>query len=399
MPGLRLNIGLGGVSLTAGPRGASVNLGARGLYGNLGLPGTGLSHRSRIVGPGIAADEREVRVTTVLDLDANGRLTITSADGSYLDPSIERRIRREQEPRLRSWLHNRCAEIDGGFDAIVNVHTATPAPGSRTGVTPVAFRDPEPERPDALVLGFWDRVWPGRRQDRERAYAYECETNERLHAAWDERRKAHAAAQELERVRVEERMRTEPAVMEDELERAFANVAWPRETVIGFAFEEDGARLVVDVDLPELEDLPVRRVEPAARGLKLNIRERSAVQLRRAYALHVHGVAFRIIGIAFAELAVLQEVVCSGYSQRRDRRTAQEGDEYLYSVRVGRESWSRIDFTALEHVDPVACLEGFELVRVLSATGVFKPIEPLVRLPEAPPAPGLIVPQAHTEEA
>lgn len=192
-------------------------------------------------------------------------------------------------------------------------------------------------------------------------------------------------------------MRTEPAVMEDELERAFAEVAWPRETLIDFAFEEGGARLVVDVDLPELEDLPVRRAEPAARGLKLNIRERSAVQMRRAYALHVHGVAFRIIGIAFAELPSLVEVVCSGYSQRRDRRTAQEGDEYLYSVCAGRTAWSSIDFSALEHLDPVACLERFELVRELSTTGVFKPIEPLIRLPHTAPIPSDV--ESNREDA
>ncbi len=399
MPGLRLNMGLGGLSLTAGMRGASVNIGPRGLYRNLGIPGTGLSHRSRIVPPGTALGPGEMRVSATLDLDASGRLTIMGADGTELEPGIERRIRREQEPQLRAWLDERCAGIEGGFDAIVNIHLSTPAPGSRTAFTPIAFTDRGPERPGELVVGFWDRLWPGRRHDLERAHAYECETYERLHAAWDGRRQAHALAQEAERVRVEERMRTEPAIMEDELERALTETRWPRETLIEFAFEEGGARLVLDIDLPELEDLPVQRAEPAARGLKLNIRERTAVQLRRAYALHVHGIAFRVVGIAFAELPALLELVCSGYSQRRDRRTAQEGDEYLYSVRVVRDAWAAIDFTALEHLDPVACLEGFELVRELSATGVFKPVEPLVRLPRPQPSAPAPVPPALPEGA
>ncbi len=394
VPGLRLNLGLGGLSLTAGPRGASVNLGSRGLYRNLGIPGTGISHRSRIAVPGDVAGAGEMRVSTRLDLDANGRLTISDSEGTPLEPSIERRIRREQEPLLRSWLVERCTEIENGFEAITSVHLDTPAPGSRVAFIPVPFRDSEPMPPDELVLGFWDRCWPGRRQDRERNQAFEQETYEHLHASWEERRQAHAAAQERERERVEQRMLTEPAVMEDELERALSEMQWPRETLVEFAFEDGGARLVLDVDLPEVEDLPLRHAELAARGLKLNIRQRTAIQIRRAYALHVHGVAFRLVGVAFAELPALQEVVCSGYSQRRDRRTAQEVEEYLCSVRVQRDSWMKIDFGSLEHLDPVQCLEGFEFRRELSATGHFAPVLPFARVPRPEPGAGAVSPDS-----
>lgn len=54
-------------------------------------------------------------------------------------------------------------------------------------------------------------------------------------------------------------------------------------------------------------------------------------------------------------------------------------DEYIYSVRLTREGWSRIDFTNLAVLDPVACLESYELRREMSASGEFEPIEPLAR--------------------
>jgi hypothetical protein len=386
MPGLRLNVGLGGLSLTAGVRGASVNLGPRGLYRNLGLPGTGLSNRSRIGSPWPAGSTTDLRVSLKLDLDPNGRLTLLGADDLPLESGIERRIRREQEPRLRAWLTEQCAEIDAGFDAITNVHRGTPAPFSRTHFVPVAFRESEPQRPGELVLGFWDRVLAGRRRNKERAHALLCEVHEQQHAGWQERRSAHATAQERERRRVEEAMLSEPAVMEDELTRALSAIPWPRETLVEFAFEEGGAQLVIDVDLPEIEDLPARHAEIAARGLKLNIRDRSAIELRRAYAAHVHGVAFLLVGTAFAELPALEQVVCSGYSQRRDPRTAHEREDYLYSVRVTRALWTQVDFTALEYLDVTQCLERFELVRELSASGVFAPVRPLARLPRSEPA-------------
>jgi hypothetical protein len=47
-PGLRINLSKSGLSLTAGVRGASINVGKNGVYRNLGIPGTGLSHRTRI---------------------------------------------------------------------------------------------------------------------------------------------------------------------------------------------------------------------------------------------------------------------------------------------------------------------------------------------------------------
>jgi hypothetical protein len=47
-PGVRLNVGQGGLSFSFGPRGSSLTAGPRGMYANVGLPGTGLSYRTRI---------------------------------------------------------------------------------------------------------------------------------------------------------------------------------------------------------------------------------------------------------------------------------------------------------------------------------------------------------------
>lgn len=51
LPGLRLNLGMRGMSLTAGIPGLSVNVGPRGVYRNLGLPGSGFSNRTRLDKP------------------------------------------------------------------------------------------------------------------------------------------------------------------------------------------------------------------------------------------------------------------------------------------------------------------------------------------------------------
>ena len=48
LPGVRVNLGLGGLSLNAGPRGATVSLNKQGIYSNTSIPGTGISFREKI---------------------------------------------------------------------------------------------------------------------------------------------------------------------------------------------------------------------------------------------------------------------------------------------------------------------------------------------------------------
>ena len=52
LPWLRMNLSKSGVSASLGPRGADVNIGRNGVTTNAGIPGTGLSYRSKLGGPG-----------------------------------------------------------------------------------------------------------------------------------------------------------------------------------------------------------------------------------------------------------------------------------------------------------------------------------------------------------
>jgi hypothetical protein len=52
IPGVRVNVGKGGVSTSVGPRGADINIGRHGVSTDAGLPGTGLSYRQKLGRPG-----------------------------------------------------------------------------------------------------------------------------------------------------------------------------------------------------------------------------------------------------------------------------------------------------------------------------------------------------------
>jgi hypothetical protein len=164
--------------------------------------------------------------------------------------------------------------------------------------------------------------------------------------------------------------------MADCFERRLAQIAWPRETQVAFDLVSDILR--VDVDLPEIEDMPQDGVKLRKTEYRLVETPKNPTLLRKEYMTHIHAVIFRIVGEAFGSLPTLRETMISGYSQRQSRATGNIEDEYLLSVRVGRAAWERIDFGQLEKIDPASALARFELRRNMTATGLFKPIVPLV---------------------
>jgi hypothetical protein len=166
--------------------------------------------------------------------------------------------------------------------------------------------------------------------------------------------------------------------MEVQLEDTLHEIAWPRETLVAAELLDGGNTVMIDVDLPEIEDMPNKTAGVPARGMKLAVKDMSATQVQKLYMRHIHSIGFRIIGEAFAALPQTRRVILSGYSQRRDKATGQASDEYLYSVRVDRAAWAGIDFTpaGLNNLNVVESFGRFDLRRTMSKTGVFKTIEP-----------------------
>lgn len=160
------------------------------------------------------------------------------------------------------------------------------------------------------------------------------------------------------------------------LEEVLKEVCWPRETLISLDVQNGGKRAMMDVDLPEIEDMPRKSVSIAKSGLKLNINNRTDTQIRKDYMFHVHGIGFRVIGETFTALPTVNQVVLAAYSQRVNPATGAVSDEYLYTVRVDRPQWAEIRFDNLSQIDLVECLANFELKRKMTKTGIFKPIEP-----------------------
>jgi hypothetical protein len=340
IPGVRINLSKSGVSATLGGRGASVNISERGVYSNLGIPGTGISTRQKISGG-------------------------SSARPALLDPAIKEGVN----------------SMNSDLNSVLNIHMNTPAPDDELEFQKADI--PLPEKPKIVSDGTWYLAiaiyilligltfgisivvliaqWKNRKK---------------LMLKYDEDlKKANDAISEQNELAVqfENMMDNDKDFAEDILAYAISAIEWPRETLV--AYEVDGDTATFDVDLPEIEDMPETEFQTTESGQSVRGKALSDLRIRKDYARHIHGIGFRVAGEAFRALDFLNMVTVSGYSQRPDAATGNDRDDYLFSVKIQREYWGKINFSKLENVDPIEALSAFEMRRDMSKGFVFTAIE------------------------
>lgn len=382
-PGIHLNVSGSGLSLSTGPRGASMTFGGRGgNYMNAGIPGSGLYMRERVgSSPSRAASPPAsgggtLQMSITASVEDDGTVVFKDRDGNLLDERLVKQAKQQGKDAIQNLMQSACDEINGLIDALERIHHATPSPDERLTYMPTPFAEPKPSKPVPRKHGFLDKLFSTRRAriDEENAEA-EASYNDSM-MIWHRRAHEHAVGEQARKVLLEEKVFTEVPAMEIVLEQSLMDIVWPRETSLSSEIRDDGRVVMIDVDLPEIEELPRKTASVPARGYKLSIKELPATRHQQLYMRHIHGIGFRIIGETFAVLPKAEGVVLSGYSQRPDKATGEVQDQYLYSVRVRRQEWAGINFANLDNVDPAEALGRFEIRRDMTKTGVLKAIEP-----------------------
>ena len=378
-PGIRMNFSGSGVSWTLGPRGASVGIGKRGTYLNSGIPGTGLYARERMGGSsagGRARASSYSNMSVTVGVTDDGTVYFRDADGNPLAEHLINAAKKQQGDAIRDLIQKKCDEINAQIEALGEIHTETPNSDVKPQYQPQEFPESPPTKPVPRKPGLMGTLFKSKRERTERENQERERQFEEDLKKWRTAKRQFDETEERRKNMIERDIYADVEAMENFLEENLQSIVWPRETIVSTEILDKGKRVFVDVDLPELEDMPSKTASAPQRGYKLSVKEMSATQIQRLYMRHVHGIGFRIIGEAFGALPNAQEVVLSAYSQRSDRTTGHVTDEYLYSVRIDRASWSRINFDNLQNLDVVEALAQFDLKRNMTKTGAFKPIEP-----------------------
>ena len=120
----------------------------------------------------------------------------------------------------------------------------------------------------------------------------------------------------------------------------------PMEYFVDFTYEEEKGRVMVDLDLPEIEDLPDKKIILTPTGKK-SIRLKGQTDLRSDYANCVFGLAMYVAYSIFNISLKVEEIEISAYTQRKEVNSAIATDQYIFIVIFTRDLFSRIDFSRL----------------------------------------------------
>lgn len=335
LPGVRMNLSKSGASLSVGPRGASVTMGKRGVYGNVGIPGSGLSYRERLDRPNrpertpaTPRPELPPRLVAILD---NDEIRFTDENDIPIDPSLYPVARRAMKEEIAGLLERNAAARNAVSDELVELHHDIPL-----GVQPSKPSSGKPQR---------------------EAYPSQEEFMEAL-MSW--RAAVANAGPDLSN-------------LENDILSALGELEWPRETNI--AIELRDKRLLLDVDLPEIEDMPTSRWLPNNGHGTLVTKNITQKDLAALYLGHVSSLILRLIGHSFSVSSGIRSVAVSAYTQRSGS-TGRVDDEYVAAAEIDRNGWNQVDCSQMSAIDPENLLRRFGAKMEVNSRGVLKVQQP-----------------------
>lgn len=425
--GVRVNVGKRGVSATVGPRGTSINIGKHGAYSNVGIPGTGITYRSKLGGnksyqgtsnratnsPSTHRETQIVELNFSVD-DETGVTQFTDINGRPLSSELIAIAKKQNRGTIESMLESGSQKFNDRLDLLLRPHFETPPPDTKISYTPVPFTKPKPILPDDWN---YKALYPTQPTPKDKSFFSKRigflgnrveEENRKMQEVYQiALAKADLEQQELDQKLARDRQRYEKEIdrwqkekdsfdqeqlriqnfvnverltnvdaMQDFLEEHLDSLEWPLETNVSFDISTGGTQIWADIDLPEIEMMPVKTSKVNHNKLNLTISDIPKTHQQKNYLTHIHAIGFRLIGEIFVALPSSQEIILSGYSQRPSRKTGHIENEYLYSVRVQRDQWEKINFSGLIKLDVVECLQIFDMKRMINKFGLIMPIEP-----------------------
>ena len=353
--------------------------------------------------------------SVVMDEDGNFRI-LDENDQEIIDPQLIRIIERTsvyKEAKRRLLVHQRQEAVDSvkeaqeHDEAFTSLHTKSvevlPAEAyerklaelqpKRSEPKPFDEAPPSKEAVQVELSEEADREVSGgapwRLDEKREQYVkerFDDRYNQQL-GEWLMRKEQHdedarlAAAEENVRLYdeyLEQKTWLEEAIaggkdqVEATVERWLARCKLPVDIDAQFEFRSESSTLMLDLDLPEIEDLPEQEASLSARG-KVQMKDKTQKDLREEYVQCVFGLAVYAASCLFAANPCVERITLSGYTQRRNDM-GDLVDDYIFSIRFSREGFFDLDY---EHMDPEEfCTRRFPNRCKLSKTDVFQEITP-----------------------
>lgn len=151
----------------------------------------------------------------------------------------------------------------------------------------------------------------------------------------------------------------------------FSELEMPFECNISYDYRKKDNLLLIDLDLPEIEDFPNKKAVQLTNG-NMKLKEKTQTELYSDYKNYVFGLALFVVGYIFNISPKIHKIIISAYTQRRDKK-GQINDDYVYSIKFDRNKLSEMNLIKGDSFD--MCM-NFENRCNINANNSLKTIEP-----------------------
>ncbi len=416
-PGLNINLSKSGISTTVGPRGASVNIGKSEAYLNTGIPGTGLYNRTKISSSqknslnNNSVSNNKTQVGVKLDLNDNYEPIVEIYDNSGKNITSQTLINKLK--RTPEYKENLKKIYEKYYGLIIEQTTEFTELYKHT-LKPITKQEVQEKieklKPKKYSKKKFEIINPSK-SSIEKELLKEAKTkynsilfwknkkkrNQYIQENLDQKLKSSIETWEKQKLTFENSEQTkekdinknyiktyeqEKQNLIDNLNATESFVLKNFETIlneidikpeffIDFEYNEKSKTFFIDLDLPEIEHLPIETASILKSG-KLSVKNKSDKQLREEYAKCVTGLGLLIAGISFMTSAGIENIEISAYTQRTDKKDGKTKDDYIYSIQFDRENFSNLNYNK---IDPILAFENFNHTMDLSKSFIFKTIE------------------------
>lgn len=395
----------GGFRTGVGIPGFNVSTGKGGTYLNLGIPGTGISHRTKISGStkkkAAAKNTKIVSQEIKLHMDEDGTVTYKDARGAIItDQSMINKIKRapgysSEIQRMKEEMKTNHAqqvqEINAKNDEIINViryalnvYDEDYFIRQKEAINVAEYAQVKPnegiiqnileEEARELITGW--KIWEVNKKRKEYVDQNIKSRLETELEKWkNEKEEFDLIAKEEYNAAISfmnDLIGGNEKAVEECINSALQEITLPLEFNISYDTRYNQKAIYVDIDLPEIEDLPDEVAVMLANGT-IKMKKKSQKDLNCDYVKCVFGFAV-LFATFFCSISPYYEIIIiSGYTQRRDK-VGDIRDDYVYSIRYEREELKKIqDFSC---VDPYEFSMKFENRCNMLKSGILKSIIP-----------------------
>ena len=140
---------------------------------------------------------------------------------------------------------------------------------------------------------------------------------------------------------LENMIKGEEKYVNETIEKIINELILPVEFTVDFEYHSEIGELKIDLDLPEVENLPQSKVNTLSSG-KISIKNKTQKEINDEYTKCVCGMAFFLGGTFFNISTKINSIIISGYTQRLNKSIGTIEDQYIYSVKFVREKFKEI---------------------------------------------------------